>query len=403
MSRAAHFVKTRALLLGTVAVIALAGAGVALHTFSPIATVQAQSQPAAAPAPQVAVRTVTPQPVRVWSEFSGRLQAVDSADIRPEVSGRITEIRFRDGQTVKAGDILVVIDPRPYEAAVAKAEATLASAQANARFTKAEVERAASLVKTQAIAASVYDSRVNSSRAAQASIQAAEADLKDARLDLEHAYVRAPIAGRVSRAELTVGNLVQTSPAAPPLLTSIVSMDSIYADFEVDEQTYLKSIRAQANTTEKEREIPVELTVQGDSEKVYKGTIHAFDNRINPSSGTIRARARFTNDDGVLVPGMFAAVRLASASENTAILIPARAIGNNQSKRFVYVAGDDNKVAYREVTVGQQVDGQRIILSGLQAGERVIVDGLQHIRPDMPVQVSEAPSRTANRDVANRQ
>ena len=399
MSRVAHFVKARAVLLSTVAVIVLAGAGVALHSY----TTQAQPEAAAAApaATPVPVRTVEPQPVRVWSEFSGRLQAVDAADIRPEVGGRITEIRFRDGQTVKAGDILVVIDPRPYEAAVAKAEATLASAQANARFTKAEVDRAASLVKTQAIAASVYDSRVNASRAAQASIQAAEADLKDARLDLEHAYVRAPIAGRVSRAELTVGNLVQTSPSTPPLLTSIVSMDSIYADFEVDEQTYVKSIRAHANTTEKEREIPVELTVQGDSEKVYKGTIYAFDNRINPSSGTIRARARFTNDDGALVPGMFASVRLASASEDKAILVPSRAIGNNQSKKFVYVASDDNKVAYREVTVGQQVDGQRIILSGLHGGERVITDGLQHLRPDMPVQPTESTaSRKTNNDVA---
>lgn len=398
-SRVAHFIKARAILLSTVAVIAVTGAGVALHSFAPA---QAQAQAPAAQAMKVQVRTVTPQPVRVWSEFSGRLQAVDAAEIRPEVGGRITEVRFQDGQAVKAGDVLFVIDPRPYEAAVAKAEASLASAKTTAQFAKAEVDRAASLIKTQAIAASLYDSRVNAQRVAQANILGAEADLKDAKLDLEHAYVRAPISGRVSRAELTVGNLVQTSPGTPPLLTSIVSLDSVYADFEVDESTYIKSIRAHANTREKERQIPVELTVQGDTGHTYKGTIHAFDNRINPSSGTIRARARFANDDGTLVPGMFAAIKLASASENNAILVPSRAIGNNQSKKFVYVANDENKVAYREVTLGQQVDGQRIVLTGLQGGERVIVDGLQYLRPDMPVQVSEAANGTRNDYAANR-
>ena len=398
-SRVAHFIKARAILLSTVAVIAVAGAGVALHSFAPA---QAQAQAPAAQAMKVQVRTVTPQPVRVWSEFSGRLQAVDAAEIRPEVGGRITEVRFQDGQAVKAGDVLFVIDPRPYEAAVAKAEASLASAKTTAQFAKAEVDRAASLIKTQAIAASLYDSRVNAQRVAQANILGAEADLKDAKLDLEHAYVRAPISGRVSRAELTVGNLVQTSPGTPPLLTSIVSLDSVYADFEVDESTYIKSIRAHANTREKERQIPVELTVQGDTGHTYKGTIHAFDNRINPSSGTIRARARFANDDGTLVPGMFAAIKLASASENNAILVPSRAIGNNQSKKFVYVANDENKVAYREVTLGQQVDGQRIVLTGLQGGERLIVDGLQYLRPDMPVQVSEAANGTRNDYAANR-
>lgn len=398
MSRVARFVKTRAFLLGTVAVIALAGAGAGLHSFSAVQA-QPEAPAAAAPAVSVTVRTVKPQAVRIWSEFSGRLQAVDAAEIRPEVTGRITEVRFRDGQTVKAGDVLFVIDPRPYEAAVAKAEANLASAKTNAHFAKAEVERAARLIKTQAIAASVYDSRANADRVAQANILSAEADLKDARLDLEHAYVKAPIAGRVSRAELTVGNLVQAGPNAP-LLTSIVSMDSIYADFDVDEATYVKSVRAHANTTEKERQIPVELTVQGDSEQVYRGTIYSFDNRINPASGTIRARARFANEDHALMPGMFAAIRLASANDDSAILVPARAVGNNQNKRFVYVVGDDGKVGYRDVALGQQVEGQRIVLSGLNAGDRVIVDGLQHVRPDMTVQAAEA---TPNREYASTQ
>jgi multidrug efflux system membrane fusion protein len=387
MSRATSFIKRRAVLLGTVAILTLSGGGVALHSLS---SVQAQPQAAApAPAISVMVRTVKPETVRVWSEFSGRLQAVDFAEVRPEVSGRITEVRFRDGQAVKAGDVLFVIDPRPYEATVAKAEANVASAQTNARFAKSEVDRAASLIKTQAIAASLYDSRLNASRVAQATIQAAEADLKDARLNLEYAYVRAPIGGRASRAEITVGNLVQAGPNAP-LLTSVVSNQGIYADFEVDEHTYLRSVRANAGTQEEEGQIAVELTVAGDSEKIYQGKIHTFDNRIDATSGTIRARAKFANEDHSLVPGMFASVKLASAGDSTAILVPTRAIGNNQSKRFVYVVGDDNKVAYRDVTLGQQVGGQRIVQSGLQPGERVIVDGLQHVRPDATVQVSEA-------------
>lgn len=361
-----------------------------MHSLS---SVQAQPQAAApAPAVPVTVRTVSSETVRVWSEFSGRLQAVDAAQIRPEVSGRITEVRFRDGQMVKAGDILFVIDPRPYEAAVAKAEANLATAQANVRFTKAEVDRATNLVKTQAIPASTFDSRVNAHRAAEASVQAAQADLKDARLDLEYAYVKAPISGRASRAEITLGNLVQAGTNAP-LLTSIVSNDSIYADFEVDERTYLRSVRAQADTQEEEQQIAVELTVAGDSEKVYTGTIHTFDNRIDASSGTIRARAKFANEDHGLLPGMFAAIKLASAGEATAILVPSRAVGTNQSKRFVYVVNDENKVTYREVTLGQQVGGQRIVQSGLQQGDRVIVDGLQHVRPDVTVQVTEAGDR----------
>src|SRR5579859_2672536 len=234
--------------------------------------------PAAMPAVDVTVQTLSPQKVQVWNEFSGRLQAVDHAEIRPEVSGRITEVRFHDGQYVKAGDVLLVIDPRPYEAAVARAEANLASARTNADFAKVEEHRAAGMIKTEAIAQRVYDERSNNLRVADASVKAAEAELKNANLDLEHAYVRAPISGRASRAELTVGNLVQAGANAP-LLTTIVSNDTIYADFDVDEQTYLASIRAHANGRDAERRIPVRLTVREDKAHVYQGTIYSFDNR----------------------------------------------------------------------------------------------------------------------------
>src|SRR5258706_4933874 len=386
MSYVSKIMSRRVILFSTVAAIAIVSGGAALHYFS-----NASAQPKTAiesPAVPVGVLTVAAGDVRVWSEFSGRLNAVDYAEIRPEVSGRIAQVRFRDGQTVKAGDILYLIDPRPYEAALAKAQANLASARTNAEFANTELDRATNLVKEQAIAQRLYDERANLKRVADAAVQAAEAELKQARIDIDHAYVKAPIAGRVSRAEITLGNLVQAGPNAP-LLTSIVSNNGIYADFEVDEQTYLKSVRADAETQAQERKIPVALTVQGDSKHAYKGTIDSFDNKINTASGTIRARARFENRDGSLVPGMFVAVRLASSMQSEALLIPERAVGNDQNKKFVFVVGPNDKVAYREVNLGQQANGQRIVLTGLQSGERVIVDGLQHVQPDAKVQAKE--------------
>lgn len=379
--------RKRALLLGSVALIALVGAVVAVRGGDPA---QAQSVVAAAvPAVPVTVQTVTSRPVQVWSSFSGRMRAVDFAEIRPEVSGRITSVRISDGQTVKAGDVLFVIAPAPYEAAVARAEANLASARTNAAFARTELDRAVNLVRNQAIAQRLYDERANADKVAAAAILVAEADLKQARINLEHAYVKAPISGRVSRAEVTLGNLVQAGAGAP-VLTSIVSDNGIYADFQVDEQTYLKSIRGQTANRSEERTIPVQVTVQGDDSHPYVGTIDSFDNRIDTASGTIRARARFANRDGALMPGMFVSVKVGSGAAKEALLVQERAIGNDQSKRFVYVVGQNDKVAYREVSLGAQVDDQRIVLGGLTPGDRVIVDGLQHVRPDVTVAVKEA-------------
>jgi membrane fusion protein, multidrug efflux system len=392
MSHFSRITRRRAILFSAVAAIALVSGGAALRHFS-----NANAQPkmtAENPAVQVGILTASAGDVRIWSEFSGRLNAVDYAEIRPEVSGRIAQVRFRDGQTVKAGDILFVIDPRPYEAALAKAQANLASAQTNAEFANTELDRATNLVKEQAIAQRLYDERANAKRVADAAVQAAGAELKQAELDIDHAYVKAPITGRLSRAEVTLGNLVQAGSNAP-VLTSIVSSDGIYADFEVDEQTFMKSIRADADTADKEHKIPVELTVQGDAAHAYKGTIYSFDNRINTASGTIRARAKFDNKDSSLVPGMFVSVRLATSPKSQVLLIPERAVGNDQNKKFIYVVGRDDKVIYREVSLGQQVAGGRIVLSGLQAGERVVVDGLQHIAPDVKVQAKEESAAAA--------
>jgi len=345
------------------------------------------------PAVPVTVRTLVEQKVRIWSEFSGRLQAVDAAEIRPEVGGRITEVLFEDGQTVKAGDVLFVIDPRPYEAAVARAEANLASARTNATFAKLDRDRAAALIGSQTLTQREFDQRGNASRVADATVQTAEAELKRASLDLEHAHVVAPIAGRASRPEITIGNLVQAGPGAP-LLTTIVSNDTVYAGFEVDEQTYVESVRAAASGRDEERRIPVQLSLPGDKGHVYRGTVYSFDNRIDAGSGTIRARAKFDNTDRALLPGMFVSVKLAEGTERNELLIPDRALGFDQSKKFVYVVGADDRVAYREVELGKQVQSQRVVLKGVQAGDRIVVDGVQRIRPNTIVAAQEAAPDT---------
>jgi membrane fusion protein, multidrug efflux system len=392
LKKLSSMTKSRAALLGLAALAVLALAGAATYHIAARADAKV---PEAAPAlAQVNVLTVKAQDVRIWSEFSGRMHAVESAEIRPEVSGRITAVRFKEGQTVQAGEVLFVIDPRPYEAAVAKAAANLTSARANGDFTGTELERAANMIKTQAIAQRVFDERANANRVARAAVLAAEAELKQARIDLDHAFVKAPIGGRVSRAEITLGNRVQAGAGAP-VLCSIVSRDGIYVDFEVDEQTYMQNIRSSAATGGKEPQLQVELSVQGGENHPYKGTIFSFDNHIDSASGTIRARAKFDNKDGRLIPGMFAKVKLAGSNATGVLLVPEQAVGSDQSKKFVYLVGPDAKVAYREVELGRQAGGQRIVVAGLQAGDRVVADGLQHVKPgDTVVALSVASNAT---------
>ena len=386
-----NYLARRPLIAGAIAALLVAAGVYAVRGSSPNRG-EALASPAA-PAALGAVRTLAEQKVRIWSEFSGRLQAVDAAEIRPEVSGRITQVLFEDGQTVKAGDVLFVIDPRPYEAAVARAEANLASARTNAAFAKLDRDRADALIGSHTMTQREFDQRGNTSRVADAAVQTAEAELKRASLDLEHAHVVAPISGRASRPEITVGNLVQAGLGAP-LLTTIVSNDTVYAGFEVDEQTYVESVRNAAGGRDQERQIPVELSLPGDKSHVYHGTIYSFDNRIDAASGTIRARAKFDNADGALLPGMFVSVKLAEGTERDELLIPDRALGFDQSKKFVYVVGADDKVAYREVKLGKQIQSQRVVLSGVQAGDRVVVDGVQRVRPNTVVAPQEAAPDT---------
>ncbi|WER50860.1 efflux RND transporter periplasmic adaptor subunit [Cupriavidus sp. WKF15] len=344
----------------------LAGGALVVTTGTLVATMalkdtRAATAPAAA-APEVFVKTLAPENVRVWANFSGRLNAVDEALVRPEVGGKIVEVRVRDGQTVKAGDVMFVIDPRPYGAAVARARADLASARARAEFAAAERERAKGLIDADAIPLSLHDQRTNEDRMAKAAVLAAEAALRQAEINLDYAYVKAPIAGRISRAEVTVGNLVQPGANAP-VLTRIVSNDGIYADFDVDEQAYVQSIHRYAETQKKEQHIPVEMRVQGDTERIYPGVIYTFDNKIDTRSGTIRARAKFENRDGALVPGMFVSIGLSDSGDTSALVVPDVAVGSDQSKKFVYVVGQDNKVAYR---VFLAADSDRAGWSGKQ-------------------------------------
>lgn len=359
----------------------------------------------AAPAPvPVDVQTVSKRPVQLWSEFSGHMQAVDFVEIRPEVSGRIAEVRIHDGQIVKAGDVLFVIDPRPFRAALAEAAATLESARTNARLARNDLQRATTLVQSQALALSVYDQRVNADRVAKAAVEKAEAEWRKARIDIDHAYVKAPISGRISRPEITLGNLVETGQDSP-VLTSIVSTNGIYAVFDVDEQTYLNMVRGKNQSQESLRHMPVQLRLPGDSERVYKGSVYSFDNRINSSTGTIRARAKFYGGDGSLIPGMFVSVRMSNSDRSTAILVPEKAIIKDQNKQFVYVVGPDDKIVYREIRVGQQTEGQRVVLSGLSEGDRVVIDGQQRVRPGQTVatrQVSQSLESPGSRLLAEK-
>jgi membrane fusion protein, multidrug efflux system len=369
--------------IGLVGAATVGGVGVAV-TGNTTRDAQASGGGGADSSVPVSVDQLTPQTVNPFSEFSGRINAVDYAEIRPQVVGRITEIRFHDGQRVNAGDILFVIDPRPYEAAVAKAEADLATAVHNAKFAKLESDRSSQLVKPGAVSQETYDQRLNTQAVAEATVKSVTATLASAQVNLDYAFIKAPISGRISRAEITVGNLVGSPTAPPPLLASIVSDNGVYADFEVDEQTYLNSVRSYGHTQERQQQIPVEVMVRGDTQQ-FRGHLLSFDNRIDTASGTIRARARFDNADGTLIPGMYVAVRMGEGALPNALVVPESAIGNDQSKRFVFIANNSDNAEYRAVRLGPQVDGKRVILAGLKEGDRVILDHLQRLAPGAAV------------------
>ncbi len=345
-----------------------------------LSSTQAGATPAAA-APQampVSVATVAASEIAAWDEFSGRLEAVERVELRSRAAGTVQSVHFREGALVQRGDLLFTIDPAPYAAAVERAEAQLSAAQARVDYTRSELERAKRLWDERAIAQREHDERANALREAEAQARSAQAALQSARLDLGYTQVRAPIAGRIGKVEITAGNLVAAGPGAPVLAT-LVSVHPIYASFDADEQSVLSALKELPGATRTQLErIPVQMATAA---QPLEGRLQLIDNQVDAKSGTIRVRAVFDNKDGSLIPGQFARLRLGQAKAGSALLVNERAVGTDQSKRFVMVVGADNKAVWREVKLGVAVNGLRVVSEGLQPGERIVVNGLQRVRP----------------------
>ena len=341
--------------------------------------------PAQEPKPTpVMVATVVQADVATWDDFSGRLEAVERVDVRSRVAGAVQSIHFQEGALVKAGDLLVGIDPAPYAADVDRAQAQVGAAQARVNYVKSELDRAQRLWDESAIARRELDERVNARQEAEANLRAAEAALQSAKLSLAYTQVRAPVSGRVGRLEVTVGNLVAAGPSAP-VLTTLVSVNPIYASFDADEQAVVRALKElpgpEASSRARLQNIPVLMGTAASGETPYRGHLQLVDNQVNAKSGAVRVRAVFDNADGSLIPGQFAQLRLGHANTSSALLINERAVSTDQSKKFVLVVGEDNKAVYREVSLGSSVDGLRIVTSGLKPNERIVVNGLQRVRP----------------------
>lgn len=342
----------------------------------------------------VSVAEVVERNIREWDDFSGRLTAVDQAEVRPRVSGVIQEVRLTEGAPVREGDVLFVIDPRPFAAAVTGAEGQLGSAIAQATLARSDYARGQVLIRERAIPQHQFDQYRNALNVAEANVKTAQAALDVARLNYDYAHVKAPIAGRVSRAEITAGNLVEGGGNAP-VLTTIVASGQVYADFEIDEATFLPYAQAGLadGNNEAVRSVPVKLGLTGESGFPHTGRLQSFDNRISLATGTIRARAVFDNADSRLLSGMFAHIRLGGPVEKRALLITERAIGTDQSRKFVIVVGPGNRTERREITLGGMTeDNLRIVQSGLNPGEKIIVSGTQRVMmPGQPVTPEQVP------------
>lgn len=336
------------------------------------------------PPPQVSVAAVIEKEVNEWDEFTGRLEAVDRVEIRPRISGYIEKVYFQQGAEVKKGDLLFEIDPRPLQAELARAEAELVRANTKLDLSQRDLARAEELIQSQSISQQGYEQLTSGRQDSDAAVQAAQAAVLTARLNLDYTKIRSPINGRTSRAEVTAGNLVTGGGAGSTLLTTVVSLDPIYAYFEGDEQIYLKYAelsRRGERPSSRDKRNPIYLGLSSEEGHPHQGYVDFVDNALNPETGTIRARAVFDNKERTFTPGLFARLKLVGSGTYKAMLVNDKAIGTDQSKKFVLVVGADNKALYREVKLGPVIDGLRVVRQGLSGGETIVVNGLQRVRP----------------------
>ncbi|MDZ5698526.1 efflux RND transporter periplasmic adaptor subunit [Chelativorans sp. M5D2P16] len=380
---------------GLTLVVSISAGVLAINSFQVMGAKAESAAPEAPQAVPVSVAVVEPQAVMTWQEFSGRLEAVDRVQLRSRVAGAIQAVHFREGALVTEGALLVSIDPAPYAAAVAQAEAVVAAAKARVELARLELERGRKLAENRTVSQSDLDQRLSAYHEAEASLRSAEAALQAARLDLGYTEIRAPISGRAGKFEITEGNLVAAG-ANSPVLTSLVSVDPIYASFDVDEDSVsrvLAELPSGPSGVPDIEQIPVEISAAEGAP--IQGKLQFIDNTVDTESGTIRVRAVFDNPEGRLIPGQFVRVRLGQPNPRPELVISERAVGTDQDKRFVLVVDDENKIAYRQVTLGQTAEGLRIVADGLDAGERIVVNGLQRVRPGAlvdPQQVGMSPA-----------
>jgi RND family efflux transporter MFP subunit len=342
--------------------------------------------PKAAPLPQVTVAAAISRKVTEFDEFTGRFEAVDRVEVRPRVSGYISSVNFTEGSEVRKGDVLFVIDQRPYVAERDKARAQLAQARSQLVLAKSERDRATKLVAQHAISQEEFDTRTSGREVAEANVEAAQAALDTAALNLEFTRVTAPISGRISRALVTSGNFVSNGQT---LLTTLVSLDPIYVSFDGDEQAYLKftkQAREAAHSGSREARNPVVVGLADENGYPHRGVMVFVDNALDPATGTIRGRALLDNHDRAFTPGLFARIRLLGSAQHDAVLVNDSAIGTDQTVRYVLVVGAGSKVEYRPVQLGPVIDGLRVVQSGLAPGETVVVNGLQRVHPGAQVQ-----------------
>ena len=355
---------------------------------------RAKPPAAAQPAlPQVEVAEVIHRPLREWQEFSGRLQAVNTVDVRPRVSGYVDRVAFTDGARVKKGQLLFQIDPRPFQAEVERLVAERTRTVSDLELAKANRARAERLISAHAISREEYERQVAAEASARGALGSIDALLQEARLNREFTEVRAPIDGHVSRAVITAGNLVTSAS----LMTTLVSDDPVYVYFDADEQTYLRYAKAKH-----EHSLPstgasdVYIGLVDEDGYPHPGQVDFIDNQVDATTGTIRARAALANPDGRYTPGLFARVRLIGGEDHDSVLIEDRAVGTDLSKKFVLTLAKDNRIEYRLVELGPEINGLRVVTQGLAPNELIVVNGLQHVRPGQSV----AATRVAMSDAA---